>query len=187
MSLCTGWHQKQRRRHAMAHTRAIEPKRIRNASAIVMPNPSKLADCLCQTVRQCCLELGLGTISTSAMCQNCSCVRMGFHGLPRGFPKGFPRGFHGVSGGFLPEFTLGLFTMNYVFCWVLLVQERQDWGFQTHPSVPIIKLEGCNPRERVSLWGGAGVKCRLPFSSRILTACARRLANPGESDDHMNI
>ena len=98
LSLCTGWHQKQRRRHAMAQTRAIEPKRIRNASAIVIPNPSKLADCLCQTVRQRCLELGLGTISTSAMCQNCSCFRMGFHGLPRGFPKGFPRGFQGFPG-----------------------------------------------------------------------------------------
>ena len=90
-----------------------------------------------------------------------------------GVSEGFPR----VSGGFLPDFTLGLFTMNCVFCWVLLAQERQDWGFQTHPSVPIIKLEGCNPRERVSLWGGAGVKCRLPFSSRILTAFARRLVN----------
>ena len=115
LSLCTGWHQEQRRRHAMAQTRAIEPKRIRNASAIVVPNPSKLADCLCQTVRQCCLELGLGTISTSAMCQNCSCFRMGFHGLPRGVPKGVSEGFPGVPGGFLPDFTLGLFTMNYVF------------------------------------------------------------------------
>ena len=42
-------------------------------------------------------------------------------------------------------------------------------------------------REQVSLWGGAGVKCRLPFSSRILTAFARRLVNPGESDDHIII
>ena len=122
-------------------------------------------------------NLNFGNVSELFLFSN------GFHGLPRGFPKGFPMGSPGVSGGFLPDFTLGLFTMNYVFCWVLLVQERQDWGFQTQPSVPIIKLEGWNPRERVSLWGGAGVKCRLPFSSRILTAFARRLVNPGESDE----
>ena len=29
------------------------------------------------------------------------------------------------------------------------------------------------------MWRGAGVKCRLPFSSRILTAFARRLVTPG--------
>ena len=111
----------------------------------------------------------------------------GFPWVAKGGSEGVSEGLPWVYGGFLPDFTLGLFTMNYVVCWVLLVQERQYWGFQTQPSVPIIKLEGWNPRERVSLWGGAGVKCRLPFSSRILTAFARRLANPGESDDHMNI
>ena len=108
-------------------------------------------------------------------------------GGPMGVSEGVSEGFPWGSGGFLHEFTLDLVTTHYMFCWVLLVRERQDWGFQTQPSVPIIKLEGWNPRERVSLWGGAGVKCRLPFSSRILTAFARRLANPGESDDHMNI
>ena len=124
-------------------------------------------------------NLNFGNVSELFLCSN------GFPWVAKGVSEGVSEGFPRVSGGFLPDFTLGLFTMNYVFCWVLLVQERQDWGFQTHPSVPIIKLEGCNPRERVSLWGGAGVKCRLPFSSRILTAFARRLVNPGETDDSM--
>ena len=75
--------------------------------------PSKLADCLCQTVRQCFLELGWGLsqvqqgVGTVFVSGGFSCVADGGSGdvparstkrCPNGFPEGFPMGFHGFPG-----------------------------------------------------------------------------------------
>ena len=54
-------------------------------------------------------NLNFGNVSELFLCSN------GFPWVAKGVSEGVSEGFPGVSGGFLPDFTLGLFTMNYVF------------------------------------------------------------------------
>ena len=54
-------------------------------------------------------NLNFGNVSELFLCSN------GFPWVAKGVSEGVSEGFPRVSGGFLPDFTLGLFTMNCVF------------------------------------------------------------------------
>ena len=94
--------------------------------------------------------------------------RVGFRVLPMGGRRSTPRvpkevskgvsggvsdGFPWVSGGFLNDFKQDLLTINYVFVLSFARPSMSRQGFLTHPSGPIIILEGPKSSVRVSAWG----------------------------------
>merc|ERR1712242_392068 len=109
-------------------------------------------------------NLNFGNVSQVCLFSN------GFPRVAKGVSEWVSEGFPWVSGGFLPDFTLGLFTMNYVFLLGFARPRATRLGFPNASECPYYKIRRLQPKGAGELVGRAGVKCRLPFSSRILTA-----------------